>query len=290
METQCIPRTFAFQPLGRRDVVARFDGGRVTYDGGGVLLRQIEERFGFIERFAACFTDHRDPELVEQSVTDLLKQRLFGLCLGYEDLNDHDWLRHDAMLAVLVGKADPDGHDRRQRRDRGKALAGKSTLNRRELTPVGSDGDHRYKKIVAYLHQIHDFLVEAFLRQHTTPPSRIVLDLDATDDPIHGHQLGRFFHGYYDAYCFLPLYVFCDDHPLLALLRPSDIDVAAGALKHVARIVKRIRGVWPNGPLSDASRHSRHSPPSRSVLDAARAAQPELFFRYSTSTVSRPIS
>lgn len=127
METQCSQQTFTFQPLGRRDVVARFDGGRVTSDGGGVLLRQIEERFGFIERFARCFSDHRDPELVEHAVTDLLKQRLFGLCLGYEDLNDHDWLRHDAMLAVLVGTEEPEGHHRRQRRDRGKALAGKST-------------------------------------------------------------------------------------------------------------------------------------------------------------------
>jgi len=249
MKTQCSQQTFTFQPLGRRDVVARFDGGRVTSDGGGVLLRQIEERFGFIERFARCFSDHRDPELVEHSLSDLLKQRLFGLCLGYEDLNDHDWLRHDVMLAVLVGKEEPEGHHRRQRRDRGKALAGKSTLNRLELTPVGSNGSHRYKKIAAHLQQIHDFLVDAFVLQHTTPPSRIVLDLDTTDDPIDGHQLGRFFHGYYDEYCFLPLYVFCDDHPLLALLRPSDLDVAAGAVKHLARIVTRIREVWPQVPI-----------------------------------------
>ena len=229
--------------------MARFDGGRVTSDGGGILLREIEERFGFIERFAACFTDYRDPAAIEHSVVDLLKQRIFGLCLGYEDLNDHDWLRHDAMLAVLVGKEDPEGHDRRQRRDRGKALAGKSTLNRLELTPVGSNGTHRYKKIVAHLRQIYNFLVDAFLIQHTSAPARLVLDLDATDDPIHGHQLGRFFHGYYDEYCFLPLYVFCGDHPLLALLRPSNIDGAAGAVKHVARIVARIRRQWPDVPL-----------------------------------------
>jgi hypothetical protein len=249
METQCNQQTFGFQRVGRRNVIARFDGGRVTSDGGGILLREIEERFRFIERFAACFTDHRDPELIEHSLVDLLKQRLFGLCLGYEDLNDHDWLRHDAMLAVLVGKEDPEGHDRLQQRDRGKALAGKSTLNRLELTPVGSNGTHRYKKIVAHLHQIHDFLVDAFLIQHPSAPTRLVLDLDATDDPIHGHQLGRFFHGYYDAYCFLPLYVFCGDHPLLALLRPSNIDVAAGAVKHVARIVARIRQQWPEVPI-----------------------------------------
>lgn len=249
METQCNQQTFGFQRVGRREIVARFDGGRVTSDGGGILLREIEERFGFIERFAACFTDHRDPELIEHSLVDLLKQRLFGLCLGYEDLNDHDWLRHDAMLAVLVGKEDPEGHDRRRRPDRGKALAGKSTLNRLELTPVGSNGTNRYKKIVAHLHQIHDFLVDAFLIQHTSAPRRLVLDLDATDDPIHGHQLGRFFHGYYDEYCFLPLYVFCGDHPLLALLRPSNIDGAAGAVKHAARIVARIRQQWPDVPI-----------------------------------------
>lgn len=249
METQCSQQTFGFQPLGRRDVVARFDGGRVTSDGGGILLRQIEERFGLVKRFATCFSDYRDPELIEHPVADLLKQRLFGLCLGYEDLHDHDWLRHDAMLAVLVGKDDPEGHDRRQPQDRGKALAGKSTLNRLELTPVGADRSHRYKKIVAHLHKIQEFLVEAFLLQHPTAPERIVLDLDATNDPIHGHQLGRFFHGYYDEYCFLPLYVFCGDHPLLALLRPADVDGAAGARKHVARIIGRIREVWPDVPI-----------------------------------------
>lgn len=249
MKTQCNQRRFEFHQVGRREVVARFDGGRVTSDGGGVLLREVEERFEFVKRFAACFTDHRDPESIEHPLVDLLKQRLFGICLGYEDLNDHDWLRHDALLAVLVGKEDPEGNDRLHRRDRGKALAGKSTLNRLELTPVRADRTHRYKKIVAQMHAIHNFLVDAFLRQHTQPPERIVLDLDATDDPLHGHQLGRFFHGYYKNYCFLPLYVFCGDHPLLALLRPSNIDVAAGAVKHVARIVDRIRQVWPKVPI-----------------------------------------
>ena len=249
METQCTQRAFGFHEVGGREIVARFDGGRVTSDGGGILLREIEERFRFVERFAACFTDHRDPESIEHPLVDLLKQRLFGLCLGYEDLQDHDLLRHDAALAVLVGKSDPEGSARHNPRDRGKALAGKSTLNRLELTPVGADGKHRYKKTVADVHAIHDFLVDAFLIQHATPPARIVLDLDATDDPIHGHQLGRFFHGYYDTYCFLPLYVFCGDHPLLALLRPSNIDVAAGAVKHLARIVARIRLFWPNVEL-----------------------------------------
>jgi len=246
VETHCSQRTFGFQEVGAREIVARFDGGRVTSDGGGILLREIEERFRFVERFAGCFADHRDPEQIEHPLVDLLKQRLFGLCLGYEDLLDHDWLRHDALLAALVGKADPEGNDRLHPRDRGKALAGKSTLNRLELTPVRADATHRYKKIVADVHAMHRFLVDAFLIQHAVPPQRIVLDLDATNDPIHGHQLGRFFHGYYDNYCYLPLYIFCGDHPLLALLRPSNIDAACGAIKQLARIVAQIREVWPN--------------------------------------------
>lgn len=245
MQTQCTQRSFGFQQLGSREVVARFDGGRVSSDGGGILLREIEQRFGLVEKFASCFTDYRDPELIEHPVVDLLKQRLFGLCLGYEDLNDHDWLRHDALLAAIVGKEDPEGNNREQARDRGKALAGKSTLNRLELTPVGADPGDRYKKITASIQATHDFLVDAFLVQHASAPQRIVLDLDATDDPVHGDQLGRFFHGYYKSYCFLPLYVFSGDHPLLALLRPSDIDAAAGAVKHLDRIVRRIRQAWP---------------------------------------------
>lgn len=246
METECIQKSFGFQQVGGREIVARFDGGRVTSDGGGLLLREIEERFGFVEKFAACFTDHRDPELIEHPLLDLLKQRLFGLCLGYEDLNDHDWLRHDALLAVLVGKDDPEGNARESARDRGKSLAGKSTLNRLELTPVGADAGHRYKKITADIRAIHEFFVNAFLDQHAAPPQRIVLDLDATDDIIHGDQAGRFFHGYYKNYCYLPLYVFCGDHPLLALLRPSNIDAAAGSVKQLDRIIKRIRQRWPN--------------------------------------------
>jgi len=245
VETQCTQRSFGFQEVGGRKIVARFDGGRVTSDGGAVLLREIEDRFRLVEGFAGCFTDHRDAERIEHPLVDLLKQRLFALCLGYEDLNDHDWLRHDALLAVIVGKEDPEGNDRESARDRGKALAGKSTLNRLELTPVGADAGHRYKKITADIRAVHDFLVDAFLVQHPSSPKRIVLDLDATDDPIHGDQLGKFFHGYYKSYCYLPLYIFCGDHPLLALLRPADIDAAAGSVKHLERIVRHIRQAWP---------------------------------------------
>jgi hypothetical protein len=244
--TQCNQAELVFQGLGSREVIGCFDGGNVTSDAGGLLLREIDEKFHFIEQFAYCFTDHRDPELIEHPVLDLLKQRLFGLCLGYEDLNDHEQLRWDPLLAVLVGKKDPEGDNRVRVRDKGKALAGKSTLNRLELTPVRASADSRYKKIVGHLDAMQSFLVDAFVQQHAAPAERIVLDVDATDDPLHGHQLGRFFHGYYDSYCYLPLYIFCGDHPLLALLRPSDIDSATGLLKHLTRIVEHIRQHWPN--------------------------------------------
>jgi hypothetical protein len=243
--THCNSAALPFQDLGAREVVARFDGGPVTSDGGGLLLREVEAKFRFIEQFARCFTDHRDPDLVEHTLTELVKQRVFGLCLGYEDLIDHDRLRYDPLLAVLVGKKDPQGGDRVRARDRGKALAGKSTLNRLELTPVRANAQSRYKKTVAHLDAMQRFLVEAFVQQHVVPPERVVLDLDTTDFPLHGHQLGRFFHGYYDEYCYLPLYVFCGDHPLLALLRPADVDASTGALKHLARIVGRLRECWP---------------------------------------------
>ena len=246
MEAECIQRAFEFHEVGGREVIAQFNGGQISSDGGGVLLGEVERRFRFIEKFAKCFTDHRDTESLTHPLVDLLKQRIFGLCLGYEDLNDHDTLRSDRLLAVLVGKEDPEGKERPHPRDRGKALAGKSTLNRLELTPVGADEKSRYKKIVANIAAMQDFLVDAFIAQHATPPEEIVLDFDATDDPIHGHQLGRFFHGYYDNYCYLPLYCFCGDHPLLALLRPSDIDACAGVTKHLARIVRRLRAVWPS--------------------------------------------
>jgi hypothetical protein len=243
--TECNAHEFDFQALGSRNVTARFDGGAITSDAGGLLLREVEAKTGVLRRFAACFTDHRDPERVEHTVGELLAQRVFALALGYEDLNDHDTLRHDPLLAVLVGKADPTGQDRRRREDRGKSLAGKSTLNRLELTPVGADEKSRYKKVVARHRDIENFFVEMFLSLHPVPPKEIVLDFDATDDPIHGHQLGRFFHGYYDGYCYLPLYIFCGEHLLCAKLRPADIDGAAGSVKQLAKIVERIRLAWP---------------------------------------------
>lgn len=245
MPTECNGRAFDFQPLGSRQVTAGFDGGTITSDAGGLLLREVEARTGLLAELARCFEDFRDPELIEHSVEELIKQRVFALALGYEDLNDHDQLRADPLLATLVGKADVTGERRLELRDRGKPLAGKSTLNRLELTPAKANAKSRYKKIVAKQNQLSAWFVKAFLRLNPTPPEEIVLDLDATDDPIHGHQSGRFFHGYYDSYCYLPLYIFCGAHLLLAKLRPSNIDASAGSVKQVAWIVAMIRQHWP---------------------------------------------
>jgi hypothetical protein len=231
--------------LGPRQVLADFDGGAISSDGGALLLRKVEELTGIIPQFAACFTDHRDPALIEHPLKHLLAQRVYALALGYEDLNDHDDLRRDPLLATVVGQGDPTGKDRRRRRDRGKALAGKSTLNRLELTRIGDDRESRYTKITCNTREVERLLVTLFLQAHREPPQRIVLDVDATDDPIHGHQLGRFFHGYYKNYCSLPLYIFCGDHLLCARLRPSDIDASAGALKQLERIVTQVRAAGP---------------------------------------------
>jgi hypothetical protein len=209
------------------------------------LLREVDGLTGIIGQFAGCFEDHRDPELIEHTAEELVAQRVYALALGYEDLNDHDRLRHDAMLGVLAGKADPTGEDRIRKRDRGKACAGKSTLNRLELTAKGSSGADRYKKITLDEEAVNRFLVEVFLQAHAEAPTRIVLDMDATDAPVHGEQEGRFFHGYYDQYCYLPLYIFCGDDLLCARLRPSNIDALAGSKEELERIVAQIRARWP---------------------------------------------
>ena len=245
MRTQCNKDSFLFPELNSREVVARFDGGTLTSDAGGLLLRQVEQATGMLAQFAGCFIDHRNPDRIEHTVYDLVAQRTYGLALGYEDLNDHDDLRHDPLNAVLVGKAEPTGSDRRRDRDRGKALAGKSTLNRLELTPVGADADSRYKKVVLDTRRAEMIFTDLFLQAHPVPPKTLILDLDATDDPIHGDQLGRFFHGYYQNYCYLPLYICCGEHLLWSQLRPSDIDGSAGSVKALAKIIDRIRQTWP---------------------------------------------
>ena len=245
MTTQCIQTEFGFQPLHQRGVVARFDGGDITTDGGGLLLREVERKTGIIHQLAACFTDHRRQDRVEHAVEELIAQRIYGLALGYEDLNDHDQLRQDPMIAVLTGKVEPKGTDRHRVRDEGKAGAGKSTLNRLELTPADADQKARYKKIVMNEAAMDRLLVDLFIQAHAEAPKRIVVDLDATDDPLHGNQEGRFFHGYYREYCYLPLYIFCGEFLLCARLRSSHIDAAAGVLEELERIIAQIRHTWP---------------------------------------------
>jgi hypothetical protein len=245
MKTECTAGQLEFHGLGRRAVVGQFDGGKISSDSGGLLLREVEQRTGILKRLAGCFEDYRDPDQIEHRVESLIKQRVMGLALGYEDLNDHEALRQDPLLALLSDVADPTGQNRRRAQDKGCALAGKSTLNRLELTPLDADAASRYKKIVAHSETMDDLLVDLFLEAHDTAPAEIILDVDATDDPLHGHQEGRFFHGYYRSYCYLPLYIFCGEHLLCARLRQSDQDGAAGTVDELAHMIKRIRLSWP---------------------------------------------
>jgi hypothetical protein len=215
--------------------LADFDGGALTSDAGGLLLGAADRTVGLVSRLARCFRDARDPRLVEHAVATLVGQRVFGIALGYEDLNDHDELRHDPVMAALAGKLEA-------RREDCAPVAGNSTLNRLERSREIAT---RYHKIGHDPAAIEALLVDIFIEAHDRPPQQIILDLDATDDPLHGHQEGRFFHGYYDGYCYLPLYVFCGRHLLAAKLRPSNIDGSAGAKEEIARIVVQIRARWP---------------------------------------------
>ena len=245
MKTECKPEQLEFQSLGRRQVIGCFDGGRITSDGGGLLLREVDQRIGLLERLAGCFTDYRNPESIEHSVRALVAQRVYGLALGYEDLNDHDVLRKDSTLALLVGKQDLTGALRVRERDRDNPLAASSTLNRLELSTPESAAADRYKRIAADGGALDRLLVDVFLEAHRKPPREIWLDLDATDDPLHGRQEGRFFHGYYRCYCYLPLYIFCGEHLLCARLRSSDQDASTGSVEELQRIVEQIRTRWP---------------------------------------------
>jgi DDE family transposase len=233
--TECNPSLFEFARVEGRAVVASFDGGRITSDAGALLLGATDRVIGLSRRLAACFTDARHPGFIEHEVETLVMQRVVGIALGYEDLVDHDELRHDPVLATLAGKLAA------RRRDCAP-LAGKSTLNRLELSRTEPS---RYGKLAADTTAIENLFVDVFLDAHAKPPAQITLDLDATDDPLHGHQEGRFFHGYYDCYCYLPLYVFCGRHLLASKLRRSDIDASAGAVEEIERITRRIRARWP---------------------------------------------
>jgi hypothetical protein len=225
-------------------VVADFSGGRITSDAGALFLREVEMGTGILRRFAECFDDYRHPLLIEHTVPELVAQRVYAITLGHEDINDHDMLRGDALLAILVGKSDLTGAKRVRERDRGFPLAGKSTLNRLELAPADTASTHRYHKIVCRPEAVDRFFVDAFLDAYPKPQKTVILDFDATDDPLHGEQEDRFFHGYYGCYCYLPLYVFCDEHLLCARLRPSNIDAAKGSLEELERIVGQIRERW----------------------------------------------
>ena len=235
--TDCNFGQFEFQGLGHRKVVAAFDGGNVTSDAGGLLLREVVRGSRIIDRFADCFKDHRDPDLIDYSVRDLLGQRVIGLCLGYEDLNDHDHLRNDPLFCALVERISRDGRS---------TVAGKSTLNRLELTKADASAENRYKKVVYDGPAIERLLIDLFVEaQGKHAPETIWLDLDATDDPIHGEQEGKHFHGYYDSHCFLPLYIFSEGFLLSSRLRTSDCDPMEGAIEDLSRIVARIRSQWP---------------------------------------------
>lgn len=229
--TECTQSSFEFQALGRRKIEARFDGGTISSDGGAFLLRQTDQRLKLLSRLAQCFLDGRNPEQVEHPLLEMLSQRIYGLALGYEDLNDHEQLRNDPVFGILAGSGELD-----------KPLAGKSTLNRLEL---GAGVKDRYKKITFWKDSADDLMVTVFLESFTTAPAEIVLDIDTTDLPLHGKQEGRFFHGYYDNYCYLPLYIFCGEQVLCARLRESNHDASFGSLREIERIVKQIRQPWP---------------------------------------------
>jgi Transposase DDE domain group 1 len=232
--TECNQTAFPFEGHFSRRVVAKFDGAQMTTEGGALLLRETDRKIRLLKRVAACFSDRRDPQRIEHGLSEMLAQRIYGLALGYEDLNDHEELRRDPLLGVLAGK-----------RELGEPLAGKSTLNRLELTPAGEPRKERYHKIGYSAEGLDQLLVDVFLEAHERPPREIVLDLDATDTPLHGEQEGRFFHGYYGHYCYLPLYIFCGEHLLCARLRPSNIDASAGSRGEIERIVRQIRQQWP---------------------------------------------
>ncbi len=245
-KTECISQPLLFPELiSGKTVTVDFKGGQISSDGGSVLLGRLDRSFGFLKRFARCFTDHRNEDYVEHPVLDLLRQRVYGLALGYEDLNDHDQLRSDPLLASVCGKEDPLGLDRVHPEDRGKAMAGKSTLNRLELTPGNADSSSRYKKIVADPQGLEDFFIKEYVRSLPKDSTEAVLDLDRTNDPLHGQQEGRFFQGYYDEYCYTPFYIFAGHWPVVAALYTAESEHLDQTLRLVEKVVTCLRERFP---------------------------------------------
>lgn len=241
-QTECFTEPLLFQDLGARKVIADFSGGRLSSDGGALLLRQVDAGLGLSRALALCFVDRRRQDLIEHSVAELLAQRLHALALGYEDLNDHADLRRDPLLAAAAGKVDVLGGGRRCAEQRGFALASPATLNRLELSAQFED---YYRKVHPDPEAVEATLLEMGVRCLPKDAEVLVLDFDATDDPLHGRQEGRFFHGYYDAYCYLPLFCFCGDVLLWAQLRTADRDASAGTLEALEQIVDAIRARLP---------------------------------------------
>jgi DDE family transposase len=229
--TECIQSNFGFKGCGSREIVARFDGGTISSDSGAFLLRETDQRLNLLPRLAECFLDGRNQAMVDHSILEMLSQRIYGLALGYEDINDHEQLRTDPVFGILAG-----------REELGEPLAGKSTLNRMEL---GAGVKDRYKKITFWKEAMDELLVQVFIEWHQNAPAEIILDVDTTDLPLHGKQEGRFFHGYYDSYCYLPLYIFSGEHVLCARLREADHDAAFGSQQEIQRIVAQIGAAWP---------------------------------------------
>ena len=222
--TECNRQSLSFSSLGRQKITANFDGGRLTSDAGGLLLREADRQLGLTAELADCIADPRDPAKITHDIRTLLRQRIFGIALGYEDLNDHATLRDDPLFAILAEqRADPDA-----------PLGSPSTLCRFENAITRES-----------LSRMSEVFVEQFIASHERPPKELTLDFDPTDDRVYGKQEGRFFHGYYDGYCFLPLYVFCGDQLLCAYLRPSNIDGAKHSRAILKLIVKRFRRAWP---------------------------------------------
>ncbi len=242
MKTKFTGEKLEMQPLGRRRVICDFQGGTLSSDGGGLLLREVESRFSVIARMAQCFSDLRDPALIEHTVEELLSQRIYGLALGYEDLNDHDRLRNDPLQGLLAGKDDLEGRDRFLRRDQGKACAGKSTLQRLERSAAGSG---HYWKTPVDGEAVERLFVQLFIERHEVAPEQVILDIDPTDVELHGKQEGRHFSGHYDEYCYLPTYVFCGHWLLSAQLKSADRDASEGAEKELERVVDQLREAWP---------------------------------------------